>query len=274
MSRINTDPVLLLPSPVLDAMQSEELTALAKDSMIETVRDLPAAALPVQANPSADKLNQTMLELARTRDFLTHSLSEIVGNRLQLMASRGPRLQRLCGLLCAEAAQETVFRDELTPEFILLSTNWILLLDVGYLMMHDSFLLKPGKLTPDEREKMQEHTTLGAELLARIASKQPAHMAFFHMPIAIARYHHERYDGTGYPDRLVGMEIPLAARITSLCDVYDAMRSQRAYKTPLSHSKTVWAIMAESGHYDPHLLRAFERCAEKFNQVYLPVAED
>jgi putative two-component system response regulator len=260
------------PVPVAPPLR-DDLTETKPQALIDTVREIPTEVLTAAARKQSEQLARTMVELVRTRDFLVQSLAEVVGNRLAFTSSRGPRLQRLCGILCAEASKQPIFKDELTSEFVLLLSTWIPLLDVGYLLMHDSFLLKPGRLTPDEREKMQEHTILGADLLARIASKQPQQMAFYHMPIAIARYHHERYDGTGYPDQLVGMEIPLAARIVAICDVYDAMRSQRSYKPSLSHSKTMKLMLAEPGHFDPHLLEAFFRCAGKFDGVYLGDSE-
>lgn len=256
--------------PVTDPLgDPSRRTEFASTATIETVRNPDSSRMAEMNLQLANALSATTQELVRTRDFLVQSLSDLIGARIPFGGSRGPRLQRLCGILCVEASRESVLRDELTPEFVLLLTTWVPLLDVGYLSMHDSFLLKPGKLTPDEREKMQEHTILGADLLARIASRQPQQMGFYHMPIAIARYHHERYDGTGYPDRLIGMEIPLAARITSICDVYDALRSQRVYKPRMNHQQAVRTMVSDLGHFDPNLMEAFRRCAGKFDKLYL-----
>lgn len=257
-----TDPT---PDPVGDPSRQTEFAATAT---LESARHHDGHRLAEMNLQLATSLASTTQELVRTRDFLVQSLSDLIGARIPYGGSRGPRLQRLCGILCLEASRESIFKDELTAEFVLLLTTWVPLLDVGYLSMRDSFLLKPGKLTPDEREKMQEHTVLGADLLARIASRQPQQMAFYHMPISIARYHHERYDGTGYPDRLIGMEIPLAARITAICDVYDAMRSQRIYKPKMGHNQTVRAMLSDAGQFDPNLVEAFRRCTPKFEALY------
>ena len=96
--------------------------------------------------------------------------------------------------------------------------------------------MKPGRLTPDERLLMETHTAIGADTLAEVAKRHGSSLVFLKMAIDIARHHHERFDGKGYPDRLTGTEIPLAARIVAIADVYDALRSRRVYKPALSHA--------------------------------------
>ena len=84
----------------------------------------------------------------------------------------------------------------------------------------------------------------------------------------IARYHHERFDGTGYPDRLAGDAIPLAARILAVADVYDALRSQRVYKPALPHAEAVRVMVEEDvGHFDPSLVAVFQRCLPAFERI-------
>jgi HD-GYP domain-containing protein (c-di-GMP phosphodiesterase class II) len=116
---------------------------------------------------------------------------------------------------------------------------------------------------------MQTHTILGADALQDIARKHPSCVAFLQMAIDITRHHHERFDGTGYPDRLAGSAIPLAARVVAICDVYDALRSRRVYKPALSHNATV-QIMSESspGQFDPCLIQVFAQIAGKFETAY------
>jgi putative two-component system response regulator len=124
--------------------------------------------------------------------------------------------------------------------------------DIGKLAVPDAILLKPGKLTPEERAIMQTHTTAGAELLAKSNVPQ------MYVAEEIARHHHERFDGNGYPARLKGSMIPLAARITALADVFDALTHVRPYK----HAWTVDAALAEISslrgkHFDPELTDLF-----------------
>ena len=103
---------------------------------------------------------------------------------------------------------------------------------------------------------MQAHTTIGAEILADVANQYGPALAFLQMASDIVRYHHERYDGTGYPDRLTGSAIPLAARIVTICDVYDALRSRRSYKPALAHAATLQLMTeASPGQFDPALLQ-------------------
>ncbi len=148
--------------------------------------------------------------------------------------------------------------------------------DIGKIAVSDIILLKPGKLTPEERTAMQTHTTIGAELLRPDARQKNAlraictpnyHQAaakaenpLLRMAAIIALRHHEWWDGTGYPGGLKGDAIPLEARIVALADVYDALRSQRPYKPPMSEEKAL-AIMQEESlrHFDPMVYDAFQK---------------
>jgi len=124
--------------------------------------------------------------------------------------------------------------------------------DIGKLVVPDAIILKPGKLTPGEREIMQRHTTSGAEILARTGLPQ------IHIAEAIARHHHERWDGTGYPDRLSGSSIPLAARVTALADVFDALTHKRPYKEAWPVHAALSEIKELSGkQFDPELCAIF-----------------
>jgi putative two-component system response regulator len=124
--------------------------------------------------------------------------------------------------------------------------------DVGKIGIPDRVLLKPGKLDADEWALMQSHTTIGAEILAGSSS------ALLQIAEEIALTHHERFDGTGYPQGLAGEAIPLGARITAICDVFDALRSQRVYKDSWTVDDAVAELEAQRGrHFDPALVDAF-----------------
>ena len=138
--------------------------------------------------------------------------------------------------------------------------------------MPDHILLKPGKLAPEERLQMQAHTTMAAETLADLAKQYGASRAFLQMASDIIRHHHERHDGTGYPDRLAGNAIPLPARIVSIADVYDALRCRRSYKPALSHNAAVQLMTGSTGQFDPALLLAFQRCADRFEEIFRDLA--
>jgi len=127
-----------------------------------------------------------------------------------------------------------------------------LLHDIGKLWVPEHILLKPGKLTPDQFDKIKNHPALGQKILSGVS---------FPWPIGgVIRSHHERWDGSGYPDRLEGEEIPLGARIVCLADVYDAMTSKRSYRASNTIEQTIKYIRSAAGtHFDPVVVRAFER---------------
>ena len=114
---------------------------------------------------------------------------------------------------------------------------------------------------------MKTHAALGAQTLEAVRSKYPKN-AFIDMGIAIARSHHEKWDGSGYPDGLSGEDIPLSARIMAVTDVYDALRSKRCYKPVFSHEKSRAIIVESSGtHFDPSVVEAFCELEEQFTGV-------
>jgi HD-GYP domain-containing protein (c-di-GMP phosphodiesterase class II) len=124
--------------------------------------------------------------------------------------------------------------------------------DIGKIGVPDSILRKPGVLDGDERELMRQHTVLGAEILA--GSRSP----LLQVAEVVARTHHERWDGTGYPAGLRGDEIPLPGRIAAVCDVFDALTSARTYKHRWTARDALDEIVRERGrHFDPHLVDLF-----------------
>lgn len=140
--------------------------------------------------------------------------------------------------------------------------------DIGKVAIPDHILLKPGKLSEQEFELMKTHTLIGAENLQSVYEKYP-HNTFIKMGIAIARWHHERWDGSGYPDGLSGEEIPLPARIMSLVDVYDALRSERPYKEGFSHQKARCIILEGSNtQFDPAIVQAFLEVEGEFERIF------
>jgi len=130
--------------------------------------------------------------------------------------------------------------------------------DIGKVGILDSILLKPGKLTPEEMKIMKTHAIIGANTLQSARGKYPKSV-FLNMGIAVARSHHEKWDGGGYPDGLAGEAIPLAARIMAVADVYDALRAKRPYKPAFSHEKSCGIILENAGrHFDPAVIDAFK----------------
>lgn len=129
--------------------------------------------------------------------------------------------------------------------------------DIGKLAIPDAVLLKPGPLTPDEWQVMQQHAVRGYEIAQRLSGLMPT-------TLDVIRHHHEKWNGSGYPDGLAGEDIPLAARIFALCDVYDALTHARPYKRAWSHEETMAEIQRQCGvHFDPAVVDAFGRMVKE-----------
>ncbi len=120
---------------------------------------------------------------------------------------------------------------------------------------------------------MQTHTTIGADTLTEVARHHGFALAFLQTAIDIVRHHHERWEGTGYPDGLAGSAIPLSARMVTLGDAYDALRSRRVYKPALSHSAVMQLMTESQGQFDPALLEVFQRCGDQFEQIYKQLSD-
>lgn len=133
--------------------------------------------------------------------------------------------------------------------------------DIGKIAVSDSILQKPGPLTGEEFEKIKTHTTIGSDILFSADQefqKRIGNKSYLSLAQIVARGHHEKWDGSGYPDGLSGEEIPLGARIVALCDVYDAVTSDRVYKKAWSHEKALELIKENHGkHFDPVLTDMF-----------------
>ncbi len=215
------------------------------------------------------KLTTRDSDLVRARHAMVMGLAKLVRYRENASDAHLLRLERYCRCLAEEAAKLPEFADQIDANFVDLLCCCAPLHDIGKVGLPDYILMKPGKLEADERIIMQSHTITGADLLAAIAKQQGSPLAFLKMAPEIARHHHERFDGTGYPDGRAGRDIPLAARLVAVADVYDALRSRRVYKPALPHAASVQVIQKGAGEqFDPALIQAFERCAPQFEQIY------
>ena len=213
-------------------------------------------------------------ELLRARNGLVLALAKLVEHRSTETGKHLLRIQRYCRLLAEEAATIPAFATIIDANLIRVMEDAVPLHDIGKAALPDHVLNKPGPLATEERLIMQAHTTIGADTLREVARQHPFATAFLHIAIDIARYHHERWDGSGYPDRLAGPDIPLVARIVAIADVYDALRSRRVYKPGLSHHTAVLTMTEGSvGHFDPALVEVFRRVAPQFDRVFRDLGE-
>lgn len=155
----------------------------------------------------------------------------------------GPHIRTLTDLLLHQLVRRTD-RYQLDESDISLISTASALHDIGKIMIPDGILNKPGRLTEEEYAVIKTHTTEGAKILKDLSSSiGGADEPLLQMAHAICRWHHERWDGDGYPDKLRGNEIPIAAQVVALADVYDVLTSERCYKPAYSHEQAVAMIL-------------------------------
>lgn len=208
-------------------------------------------------------------ELIHARSALVLALARLVEARSSETGPHLMRLQKYARVLGEAAARRPLFAGRLSEEFLRTVEAAAPLHDIGKVAVPDHVLNKPGRLTDDERAQMQLHAAAGADTLASVTAEFPFAVSFFHTAVEIARHHHERWDGKGYPERLAGEAIPLSARLVAIGDVYDALRASRVYKPPMTHADAVATMTAQGvGHFDPDLFDVFLGVADQFDQVY------
>jgi putative two-component system response regulator len=196
---------------------------------------------------------RTVADLVESRDDVTGGHIERTQHYLQLLTE---------GLIAAR-----VYDTELKGINRKLLIQSSQLHDVGKISISDNILLKPGKLTPEEYGKMKLHTVYGGQIIDRIAENVPTN-DFLKFAKIFALTHHEKWDGSGYPNKLAGEEIPLVGRIMAFADVYDALTAERPYKDPFPHEKAVSIIMDGKGsHFDPKIADAFYKMHKYFDKT-------
>ena len=215
-------------------------------------------------------LNARNSDLVNSRNALVFSLAKLVEGRSNETSGHLIRIQKFCVALAEEAAKMPKFASQIDDNFVRMLECCSPLHDIGNVALPDHILLKPSKLDAEERIIMQSHTTIGADTLQAVARRHGSAVAFLQMAIDIARHHHERYDGQGYPDRLAGDQIPLAARIMAIADVYDALRSKMKYRPAMSHLGAMEMMLeGSSGQFDPHLVDALRAAEVEFDRIFL-----
>lgn len=201
--------------------------------------------------------NATILGLAKLAEYRDKD----TGSHLE-------RIREYARVIAEELAHLDIYKDYITPAYIEDIYNSAILHDIGKVAVPDAVLLKPGKLSESEFEIVKHHTTLGGQALELI-QKRIKGQTFLTIGIEIAYHHHERWDGTGYPNGLSGNRIPLSARIIALADVYDALASKRIYKDAMPHESVVAHIAARKGtQFDPDVVDAFTARETAFKEIH------
>ncbi|MCA9122041.1 MAG: HD domain-containing protein [Planctomycetaceae bacterium] len=221
----------------------------------------------------AQRLEQRQAEIAGTRDLTMFALAQLADSRDPETGEHLLRMRAYAQLLAEYLSKHGPYVKEITRHFLAEFYRSTPLHDIGKVGIPDQILLKPGQLTPDEFEIMKRHTIIGAEAIES-AARQSNFGEFLRMAAVIARSHHEKFDGGGYPDGLRGRDIPLCARITAVADVFDALTSARVYKEAMPCDEARELIVSQSGrHFDPSVVEAFEARFDEFLKVKAAVNE-
>ncbi len=203
-------------------------------------------------------------QVEKSNEFLINALSSVVEFR-SLESGEHIKRVRYFTRIILNYLQKYYPEYGLTKDQVTLIVKASSLHDIGKITIPDSILLKPGKLTPEEYEEMKTHTTKGCELLERFNQEDTE---FYRYCYDICRFHHERYDGKGYPDGLVGEEIPIWAQVVSIVDVFDALVSKRVYKDPYAANVAVQMIHdGECGVFSPKIIDCFDLAKEDLFQT-------
>ena len=208
-----------------------------------------------------------------TRDIVIFSMAKLAESRDPETGNHLERIRYYSKTLAQAMADSNVLGSEIDNLFI---ENIFLtspLHDIGKIGIPDYVLLKPGRYDDRDYEIMKTHSRVGYETISEALKRYPK-ADYLRMSAEIALSHHEKFDGSGYPNGLKGEEIPLSARIVALSDVYDALVTKRVYKNPYPHDMVRNMIVEERGtHFDPVVVDAFLSCEERFIEIFKKFAD-
>lgn len=241
------------------------------EDLLNTVRRALERARLIRQNEDYRRnlermVHEQTVEIRETRDIALLTLAKLAESRDN---ATGQHLERMAAYSrhLAEQLASSDYRARVAEGFVDQLFKSSPLHDIGKVGIPDAILLKPGPLDHGETAVMRTHPRLGGDTLRRVIEQFRGN-SFLTMGMEIAYSHHERWDGEGYPQRLAGEHIPLAARIVAVADAYDAITSQRPYKEEYDHAEAVRLIAIDRGrHFDPVLVDTFLACADDFDDI-------
>jgi len=206
-------------------------------------------------------------QLELTQEVTIESMGTLAEYRDPETGGHIKRTQHYVKVLAKHLQNHLKYKEFLTDSVVDLLYKSAPLHDIGKVGVKDSILLKPGKITEEEFEEMKKHAAYGRDVIA-VQERKLGVNSFLHHAGRMAGYHHEKWDGTGYPDGLAGDDIPIEGRLMAIADVYDALISRRVYKPPFPPEKAV-AIIAEGKgkHFDPDMVEAFLKLEDTFRRI-------
>lgn len=214
-----------------------------------------------------DEVNLKTQKLKDMQNDMTLSMADIVENRDGRTGGHIARTSDVVRIF-VNYLHKNLSLEELTPEMAECIIKAAPLHDFGKIAIPDRILNKPGKFEPDEYEEMKAHSEKGAIIVAKML-KNIDDVMFKRVAINVAHYHHERWDGSGYPEKIKEEQIPFEARVMALADVFDALVSKRVYKERFGYDKAFQIIEESSGtHFEPILCKAFVECRKELEALY------
>lgn len=253
----------LLPWPPLPEFNTLIWVVVAINFMVLN------AMLTLTLSYLINKLGHSLVSIQASRQATVIGLAKLAEYRDNETGEHLLRMRQYSRMLAKALAEHPTTSAEATSDFIQDISLSAILHDIGKVGISDAILLKPGKLTPDEYERMQAHPNIGAEVLSSLQIYAPQ-CTLLKMGQEIASCHHEKWDGSGYPNGLKAEAIPLSARIVALADVYDALTSPRCYKQPFDHQTAKGFILEGKGkHFDPLLVDLFINLESEFEKLSL-----
>lgn len=214
-----------------------------------------------------DMVNERIIEIEETRNVTIFALAKLAESRDPETGKHLERISHYSKILAEHLRGNGTYKEEIDEQFVEHIFRCSPLHDIGKVGIPDQILLKPGKLTAEEFDEMKTHTIIGGQTLEE-SEKHLNSSSFLRMGRDIAYFHHEKFNGEGYPYGLKAQEIPLSARIVALADAYDALTSKRVYKPIFPHEKSKAIILEGNGtHFDPMVVEAFLSCEDQFIKI-------
>jgi len=247
---------------LLKRIENQLLIAQQKSELLAN-----QAVLQDYADNLEEKVRQKTAEVFNLQNAVLATVADLVEFRDKHTGGHISRTQLFLKAVIDEMMKEGLYADTMSKwdmDFFLPSAQ---MHDVGKIGISDTILNKPGKLTPEEFEIMKTHVDIGVEAIEKIMSETQEH-AFLDHALLIAGTHHEKWDGSGYPLGLKGQNIPIEGRLMAIADVYDALISERPYKTAYSHEEACRIIEESAGtHFDPDIVRIFIQVEDEFKKI-------
>ena len=248
----------------MDIHTGDEVENLYK-SILKTVSDI------IFYTNDIKKKNETILKM---QSGLIMVLADMVESRDQCTGNHIRKTVAYVAIISDEMKKLGFYKDEITDSFMENLMYSAPLHDIGKIHVPDNILSKPGKLSDEEFEIMKMHTTYGSDMLEKVIEIAPD-SNYLKEAKKVAKFHHEKWDGTGYPCGIKDLEIPLSARIMAVADVFDALTSKRSYKKPFTFKKAVNIIQeGKNKHFDPLVVDAFINALERIKIVCDEYAEE